>query len=193
VETAQNSGNLAPCIRLYQERDYRRVQNICIEADKYFPKEKVDELLILYCNYYIEQEPENCFVLSDEESLAVGYLCLSPDWEYYCATYRREYMPRLRRLSRYQYFQKKRELAGDVDLHAIYPAHLHIDISSNYRSKGLGTAMTDAGMQHLRSLGCPGVMLGVGSDNSGAIRFYERYGFKCLIKRSNDRLYGLKL
>jgi len=192
VEAAFNGGQ-APCIRPYEERDYRRVQMICIEADQYFPKEKVDELLILYCNYYIEQEPENCFVLSDEEYRAVGYLLLSPDWEHYVETYRREYMPRLRRVSRFRYFQLKRELAGDADLHAAYPAHLHIDISSGYRGKGLGTAMTDAGIQHLRSLGCPGVMLGVGSDNTGAIRFYERYGFERLKKQNNDLLYGLKL
>ena len=192
MEAAFN-GSQAPVIRLYEERDYRCVQKVCIEADRYFPKEKVDELLILYCNYYIEQEPENCFVLSDEDSVAVGYLMLSPDWENYTETYRREYMPRLRHVSRFQYSQKKRELAGDADLHAAYPAHLHIDISSNYRGKGLGTAMTDAGIQHLRSLGCPGVMLGVGPDNSGAIRFYERYGFDCLIKRSKELLYGLKL
>jgi len=192
VEAAFN-GSQAPSIRPYEERDYRRVQMICIEADQYFPKEKADELLILYCNYYIEQEPENCFVLSDGDSRAVGYLLLSPDWEHYIETYRREYMPRLRRVSRFQYFQLKRELAGDADLHAAYPAHLHIDISSGYRGKGLGTAMIDAGMQHLRSLGCPGVMLGVNSDNAGAIRFYERYGFGCLKKQSNELLYGLKL
>ena len=180
-------------IRPYEESDYRRVQKVCIEADNYFPQKKTDELLILYCNYYIEQEPEHSFVLSGAGSTAVGYLLLSPDWGRYCETYRREYMPRLRRVSLFQYLLKKRDLYGNVDLRAAYPAHLHIDISEGYRGKGSGAAMMEVGMQHLRKQGCPGVMLGVGADNAGGIRFYERLGFELLKKQGGEVLFGMKL
>lgn len=43
---------------------------------------------------------------------------------------------------------------------------------------GLGRALTVAGLQHLREVGCPRVMLYVEGDNGAAVRVYERLGFR---------------
>ena len=43
---------------------------------------------------------------------------------------------------------------------------------------GLGRALTIAGLQHLREVGCPRVILYVEADNAAAVRVYERLGFR---------------
>ena len=58
-----------------------------------------------------------------------------------------------------------------------YPAHLHIDILPEAQHKGYGTKLMDALMDYLAEKGVKGVHLGVGGDNAGGIRFYEKYGF----------------
>lgn len=58
-----------------------------------------------------------------------------------------------------------------------YPSHLHIDLLPRLQGRGLGQAMIDRWLAHMRGLGSPGVHLGVSRENHRAIRFYRRYGF----------------
>ena len=60
-----------------------------------------------------------------------------------------------------------------------YPAHLHIDIDSNYQRLGIGTRLMDALINHLKAKGVkPGLMLVVGATNEQGRNFYKKYGFK---------------
>ncbi|MBU0936163.1 MAG: GNAT family N-acetyltransferase [Spirochaetes bacterium] len=61
-----------------------------------------------------------------------------------------------------------------------YPGHLHIDILPAGQGGGWGRKLMDAYMQRLHELGCPAVQLGVARENSGGVRFYERYGMSRL-------------
>ena len=61
-----------------------------------------------------------------------------------------------------------------------YPAHLHIDILREYQGKGYGAQMMNTMLSNLKSKKVKGIMLMVNKDNHGAIRFYERLGFKAL-------------
>jgi len=74
-----------------------------------------------------------------------------------------------------------------------YPAHLHIDLDETHRGMKLGPKLLDALCAHLREEGVPGIELGVSTDNQGAIRFYERYGFTKLKENKNEITMGLKL
>jgi GNAT superfamily N-acetyltransferase len=61
-------------------------------------------------------------------------------------------------------------------LTATYPAHLHINVASQYRSVGVGAALVQAFVQHAAARGAPGihVVTGKGMRNVG---FYLRNGF----------------
>jgi GNAT superfamily N-acetyltransferase len=64
---------------------------------------------------------------------------------------------------------------------ARYPAHLHINIATQYRSSGIGARLVDAFVGHARSRCIPGVhvVTGEGMRNVG---FYSRLGFAPLAK-----------
>ena len=80
-------------IRPFQEKDRERVQALCIANAKI---DEADEalkqyILLMYCNYYIEQEPENCFVV-DDDGRAVGYIICAEDYDSYKEIFDKEYL-----------------------------------------------------------------------------------------------------
>jgi ribosomal protein S18 acetylase RimI-like enzyme len=86
-----------------------------------------------------------------------------------------------------------------------YPAHLHINVDSAWRGRGLGQQLMEAYLQQLRGLGVQGVYLETTSLNEAACRLYEKMGFHLLDTRPDrfwakwfgrpveNRCYGLKL
>ena len=66
-------------IRPYQQKDKQAVRGICI-ATSGLPVEtqrQKEPLLLQYCDYYLEQEPEACFVAVDKTDTPVGYIPVS--------------------------------------------------------------------------------------------------------------------
>jgi ribosomal protein S18 acetylase RimI-like enzyme len=61
-----------------------------------------------------------------------------------------------------------------------YPAHLHIDLLPDAQGKGWGRALINALREALRNRKIPGLHLGVGGSNTGAIAFYKKMGFAVL-------------
>jgi GNAT superfamily N-acetyltransferase len=61
-----------------------------------------------------------------------------------------------------------------------YPSHLHIDLLPSLQGKGFGRTLIDTLCQELAQKGIPGVHLGVGSRNQGAISFYQKMNFSVL-------------
>jgi ribosomal protein S18 acetylase RimI-like enzyme len=74
-----------------------------------------------------------------------------------------------------------------------YPAHLHIDLLPRAQGKGWGRTLMNTFLNRLRELEVPGVHLGVGTSNSGAIQFYERLGFERLETNAYALVMGMKL
>ena len=97
-----------------------------------------------------------------------------------------------------------REEYPHVDLKQ-YPAHLHINVESAVRGRGLGRSLMTAYLDQLREMGVPGVFLDTTDLNDAACRLYEAIGFELLDRRPTrvwvdvidgpveNRVYGLRL
>jgi GNAT superfamily N-acetyltransferase len=63
---------------------------------------------------------------------------------------------------------------------ADYPAHLHIDLLPRVQQKGIGRKLMNELFAELTRQKVPGLHLGVGSSNTGAVAFYRKLGFSVL-------------
>ena len=183
-----------PTIRPYQPKDKENVRHICIQTGPgaaLKPGRARELLLATYCDYYIECEPQNCFVIADGDDGAVGYILCAQDYWRYRGRFLREYAPRAKGL------RGRVEARGSAGLPRLfvkkYPAHLHIDILPAYQRMGLGSQLMDTLTARLRAMGVPGVMLGVGAGNEKGHNFYRKYGFKALLRIPGCVVMGLEL
>jgi len=181
-------------IRKYEEKDYENVCYACLnsEGDDDITEEFADFVLNTFCKYYIDNEPENCFVV-DDEGKAVGYIICAENFDKFKKTYDEEYFPRS-----IKYGESRIEWATEAYmLHEkykdIYPAHLHIDILPEYQRMGVGGKLLRALFDHLLSKDIKGVMLTCGTNNVTANNFYKKYGFEELEVVGTDIAYGKKL
>lgn len=154
-----------------------------------------------YAGPYIALEPDFAFVV-DNGTKAVGYVLGVPDSVRFAAESEARWFSVLRPLyPRPDSSDKSRDAAAHRLIHAgytaptgdwtaHYPAHLHIDLLPQAQGKGIGRALMERLWAALRGAGVPGVHLGVGTLNAGALAFYRHLGFTEL-ENFEDRLYTL--
>ena len=58
-----------------------------------------------------------------------------------------------------------------------FPAHLHVNLAPQFRSRGIGADLIEAFVRDAQSAGAKGVHV-VTSSDARNVRFYERVGFK---------------
>ena len=179
-------------IRKYRPEDKEQVRNICIvnaelEDDD---KDVRDFILLMFCDYYIECEPENCFVAVDDGDVPFGYIYGAADYDTYAERFMRDYYPRIAAISR----RRADEATVEMNDHGIYkdkyPAHFHIDILPGHRGSGVGSLLIESFYMNLAEKGCRGAMMICGSDNYGAQRFYSRNGLKVLHEKDSGTAMG---
>ena len=182
-------------IRQYRPEDRENVRRVCCHLK---PEEPLDErahktLLTIFCDYYIDCEPDNCFVAADENDVVIGYVYCAENYHAYRRRFMREYAPKLKG----QPFSRRVDAWGAAHMPVFfakkYPAHLHIDVLEPYQRMGLGHKLVDALAAHLRAKGVPGVMLVVGRSNVKGRGFYNKYGFQRLKSIPFTVVMGLKL
>lgn len=171
-------------IRPMEQYDIIDVEYICrMTAGEVCRREPVLGNVIskMYSTYYARECRETSFVLVNEKDRPVGYVLCESDYRRFRRDYLKNDVPDIWRLN------KKHGLEASV-FHVPYdvfgrkyPAHLHIDILPEYQSKGYGQEMIKTLLNKLKEMNIPGVMLITNRDNKGAIRFYERLGFKTLL------------
>jgi GNAT superfamily N-acetyltransferase len=64
-----------------------------------------------------------------------------------------------------------------TDLCRRFPAHLHINLTADYRSQGIGARLIEVFAAHAARAGAPGMHVVAGSGMRN-VRFYERCGFE---------------
>lgn len=180
-------------IRAYDKKDRERVREICLKnADcAYAPEDTKKYILLMYCDYYIEQEPENCFVAVDDDDNAVGYIICAENYEEYAKTFQRVYLPQADAISLKRFVEARLDLLSHSMFKSIYPAHFHIDIDEEHQREGLGSLLVSTLTVHLKHKGLSGMMLVCGADNQQAINFYKKNGFKTLLTTKVGRAMAL--
>ena len=182
-------------IRKYEEKDRADVQFVNHNSEG--PEEVPDFLTgqfyhNTFCNYYIEHEPENCFVL-DDNGRAVGYIICAENFDRFKEIYDRDYLPRSNTFGEDRYEWASTAYNCQEKFKNEYPAHLHIDILPEYQRQGWGGKLLTTLFEHLRSKGIKGVMLTAGTGNVNAGKFYSKYGFEQLEILGTDVAFGMKL
>ena len=181
-------------IRAYKEKDRENCREICHKTASAPAYVKSKELVcLLYCDYYLDNEPENCFVLADENDRAVGYILCAEDERIFCKGMK-PYLKRVRKLSFAEWLMDVFATLADKPNVRKYPAHLHIDILPEGQRRGYGSDLLITLENHLKEKGVKGVRLGVDGGNKGAHAFYKVNGYT-LIRNygSIGRVYGKRL
>lgn len=178
-------------IRPARPTDLAAMEEICLDtaveaARKLKPMREA--FLMVFCDYYVQQEIRHCFVAVDAQDVPVGYILCAPSFDRWkkeiCAGY----------LDHSKNVIAKSIVKGEVKamekFAASFPAHLHIDLLPSCQRMGLGTRLMDTLIAHLRDQGISGVMLGVGSDNEKGKNFYRKYGFAELTRDKQQIVMG---
>lgn len=172
------------------------VQNICLDtADKNAREFKRQKLLLsAYCDYYIENEQENCFIAYDEKKeKAVGYILCASDYKGYFKIFSKKYFSRSFDCGLDYIFESFCAMAVPSVFCKKYPAHLHIDILPEYQGMKIGTHLMEELIKKLKDKNIKGVMLGVDIKNERAISFYKKCGFNIIAKSKSGLVMAEKL
>ena len=181
------------CIRNYHPKDAENLKKICIEtASDVFRGKRITEsaLVDVYCRYYIEQEPESCFVVVDENDVAKGYILCAKDYSLYKQIFKEKYL---------KTWNPVTLIMGHFAMNSIrefveeYPAHLHIDLLPECQGQGYGRKLIEMLIGHLKERNIKGLMLHVSMENEGARAFYKKCGFQVLYAQKHDVLMGIKI
>lgn len=175
-------------IKNYEPKYREDVQQVCIntgpDSAQTDPNMR-DFILYTFCNYYIEQEPENVFVLVDENDRAQGYVFGAMNFGRYLKRMK-PYLAKVRQTGMVNY----RDAIAEIIAHAVfslkYPSHLHIDINEPFRGNGNGSKMISTLTGSMKSRGAKAIMLVVGTGNVRGINFYKKNGFKILASFKNS-------
>ncbi|MBR2875824.1 MAG: GNAT family N-acetyltransferase [Clostridia bacterium] len=170
-------------IREANINDAERVEYICkMTADeKSKTEEKAGKITsTIYASYYIEEEPDNAFVLEDD-GVVVGYIVCAENYRSFKTVFTSVYSEKVKNLSKSAGLFARVLPFPYVIFGRKYPAHLHINLLPGYRSNGYGAEMIKLLEQKLRGKGVKGVMLMASKENTGAVRFYKRNGFEIII------------
>lgn len=180
-------------IRKYDKKDSDGVRFACLNSEGEAITGNLGEFILhTFCDYYIEKEPENCFVL-DDDGKAVGYIICTENYDRYKEIFDRDYLPLNCGLGDELYKWAEESTVLQNKYKASYPAHLHIDILPEYQRKGWGGKLLNTLSDHLKSKGISGVMLTAGTENVNAGMFYKKYGFEQLEILGTDVAFGKKL
>ena len=170
-------------VRPYLTSDREQIEKICLEnAGCKDAKDDTKRIvLLMYCAYYLENEPENCFVAVDDNGAVVGYALCCENYNNYETVFLEKYVTQAAMISARRYVEAKLNMLKFGMYRKDYPAHFYINVSLEEQNQGVGGLLLTTIKAHLRKKYVRGVMLVCDADNEPLIRFFENNGFKNLI------------
>ena len=187
-------------IRPARAGDEPGAYHVCLKTGNYgqdgeaYDREDPDALGRIFVGPYLVYEPELSLLLEDGQGIC-GYALGAFDSRAFFARYEAEWRPGL--CARFP------EPRGDPEgwtrvqqVHHWYhhpdyfcpepyeefPSHLHIDLLARAQGLGHGRRMLEQVMDGLRRRRSPGAHLGVSTLNPKAFGFYQRLGFRELVR-----------
>jgi ribosomal protein S18 acetylase RimI-like enzyme len=197
-----------PIIRDAKPADQAGAYYVCLKTGDYgkdgepFYRDDPDALGRIFVGPYLAFEPGLSLTLEDDAGIC-GYAFGAFDSRAFYKRYEEEWRPKLcaeypmpggdpakwtRAQNVHSWYHRPDYFCPEP--YDAYPSHLHIDLLERARGKGIGRRMLEEVMRRLRERGSPGAHLGVSTVNTRAFAFYEKLGFKELIRvgDGNDRV-----
>lgn len=159
-----------------------------------FYRDDPDALGRIFVGPYLAFEPELALIIEDAGGVC-GYALGALDSRAFYDRYEREWRPKLvaqfplpigypagwtRTQKVHSWYHQPDYFTPEP--YAAYPSHLHIDLLPRAQGRGWGRRMLGEVMRRLRARGSPGAHLGVSLLNTPAFGFYERLGFRELVR-----------
>ena len=183
-------------VRPYQKKDFRYVQDICVATSKYADEETPltrAELCATYCDYYLDNQSDYCFVAVDDDDIPVGYVLCSVDRDDYEEKMAELYLPLVRKLNSSEYYNATAEIkVTGRYVRQGYLAHLHINVLKQYQRQGIGTQLITTLENKLRDMFVEGMYLICSNKAEEARAFYEKMGYEDIDFLSGVIVYGKK-
>lgn len=183
-------------IRPYQKKDFRYVQDICMATSRFSEEDTPSNralLCAMFCDYYLDNQSDYCFVAVNDNDEPVGYVLCVVDLDDYQEKMNELYLPLVRKVSSKDYYHFIAEAkVAERYIRYGYTSHLHIDILPEYQRQGLGTQLIQALENKLREMFVEGIYLICGQKNEGARAFYESCGYEDIDYLIGEVVYGKK-
>lgn len=184
-------------VRPYEKRDFRYVQDICMATSKHAEEDSPLQRAVqctMYCDYYLDNQPDYCFVAVDDNDVPVGYVLCVVDLDEYMELMQGEYLPLVRKVSGSDYFRFLAETkVCERYVRQGYTAHLLISVLPEHRRQGLGTQLLQALEAKLTGMFVEGLYT-VAPQTDNALRsFCEKLGYEDIDYLVGSVVYGKKL
>ncbi len=187
-------------IRAARAADQAGAYHVCLKTGDHgrdgepFYRDDPDALGRIFVGPYLAYEPELSLMLEDPEGVC-GYAFGALDSRAFYARYEAEWRPQLcaqfpqpqgdpaqwtRAQTVHSWYHRPDYFCPQP--YEAYPSHLHIDLLERARGRGWGRRMMEQVMDELRERGSPGAHLGVSMLNLPALGFYQKLGFRELIR-----------
>lgn len=175
-------------IRAYQEKDRERLRMICKETafeDYKKDAQKLESVPIMFLDYFVEQEPEYIFVISNTTDEACGYIICATDYDRFVSAMKGEYTDRLKTVAPDEigYLNTFLEMLSCIRGRAV---HFHIDMLPECQRQGLGHRLIECLCEKLKENGY-GHLSGCSVSRNGAsYALCRKMGFEEIYDYGND-------
>ena len=190
---------MAITVRPYTETDRDAVHLICVTTAPHRVRSETRRFFVLktMCDYYLDCEPENCFVAvstaEDGSEKIVGYVLCAADCETYAQRYLNKYIPKLKEYSKLNARVARADVMLVGQFAAFFPAHLRLAVLPEARGGEAGELLVQELVAHLTAQRCKGVCVILNKKNAEGGDFFKRCGFSYLRQISSYMAYGLDL